>query len=354
MKKQRKLAGTFFAMLMAVSLTACGGGQSSTPTTAGTAETAETDAEKKEASADAEITLSLNHVGATTHPYQMGSEKFAELVAEKTGGVIAVEVYPASQIASGAKAVEFVQMGTLDIALESTMSAENFIPEIGVLNLPFLFANEEEAFAALDGDVGKELEAAAETKGFKILCWMYNGFRDISNSVRPITAPEDLKGLKIRVPESQVFLKTFETLGAVPTPMAISEVFTAMQLKTVDGQENPSAVFINNKYNEVNGYYSVTHHIFTAEPMIMNLDKFDSFTEEQQAAILEAAKEAALYQRQVSIESAQKEIQQIEEAGVKINVVEDMTLFQDAVKPVYDSFNDQYGAMMEKIRVAAQ
>lgn len=362
MKKGKHLVSLILAAAMAAGLTACGG-QTAPQTTAAASEgTKQAEAaapaksqEKEEAPAGkAEVTLSLNHVGATTHPYQYGSERFAELVSEKTGGRITVEVYPASQIASGAKAIEFVQMGTLDIALESTMAAENFIPEIGVLNLPFLFENADQAFSVLDGDVGNELRAAAEAKGFKILCWMYNGFRDISNSVKPITAPEDLKGLKIRVPESQVFLKTFETLGGVPTPMAISEVFTAMQLKTVDGQENPSAIFVNNKYNEVNDYYSVTHHIFTAEPLIMSLDKFNSFSEEDQTTLLEAAQEAAEYQRQLAIDSADQELQQIKDAGVNVNVVEDMSDFKAAVQPVYETFKDQYGALIEKIQEATK
>jgi tripartite ATP-independent transporter DctP family solute receptor len=149
--------------------------------------------------------LSLNHVGATTHPYQIGAEKFAELVAEKSGGNITIDVFPASQIASGAKAIEFVQMGSLDIAVESTMSLSNFIPEIDTLNLPFLFDDADQAFRILDGDVGKALEKKCEEQGFKILAWWYNGFRNISNSKRPITKPEDLKGLKIRIPESAVF-----------------------------------------------------------------------------------------------------------------------------------------------------
>lgn len=360
MKKGKHLVSTLLAGAMIICLTACGGG--TTQTTAapsgdtkqqGEGVTQSSDQEKGDVPAgNAEVTLSLNHVGATTHPYQYGSERFAELVSEKTGGRIAVEVYPASQIASGAKAIEFVQMGTLDIALESTMAAENFIPEIGVLNLPFLFEDAEQAFSVLDGEVGQELQAAAEAKGFKILCWMYNGFRDISTSVKPITGPEDLKGLKIRVPESQVFLKTFEAMGAVPTPMAVSEVFTAMQLKTVDGQENPTAVFVNNKYNEVNDYYSVTHHIFTAEPLIMNLDKFNALNTEDQTALLEAAQEAAVYQRQLAIDSAESELQQIKDAGVNVNVVEDMSSFKTAVQPVYDTFKDQYGALMEKIQSA--
>lgn len=362
MKKGKHLVSLILAAAMAAGLSACGGQtaqQSTAAATEGTkqaSEAAPAESQEKETApaGKAEVTLSLNHVGATTHPYQYGSERFAELVSEKTGGRIAVEVYPASQIASGAKAIEFVQMGTLDIALESTMSAENFVPEIGVLNLPFLFENADQAFTVLDGDVGDELRAAAEAKGFKILCWMYNGFRDISNSVKPITGPEDLKGLKIRVPESQVFLKTFETLGAVPTPMAISEVFTAMQLKTVDGQENPSAIFVNNKYNEVNDYYSVTHHIFTAEPLIMSLDKFNSFSGDDQKALLEAAQEAAEYQRKLAIDSADQELQQIKDAGVNVNVVDDMSTFKTAVQPVYEAFKDQYGTLIEEIQAAVK
>ena len=362
MKKGKLLVSLILAAAMAAGLSACGGQtaqQSTAAATEGTkqaSEAAPAESQEKETApaGKAEVTLSLNHVGATTHPYQYGSERFAELVSEKTGGRIAVEVYPASQIASGAKSIEFVQMGTLDIALESTMSAENFVPEIGVLNLPFLFENADQAFTVLDGDVGDELRAAAEAKGFKILCWMYNGFRDISNSVKPITGPEDLKGLKIRVPESQVFLKTFETLGAVPTPMAVSEVFTAMQLKTVDGQENPSAIFVNNKYNEVNDYYSVTHHIFTAEPLIMSLDKFNSFSGDDQKALLEAAQEAAEYQRKLAIDSADQELQQIKDAGVNVNVVDDMSTFKTAVQPVYEAFKDQYGTLIEEIQAAVK
>ena len=362
MKKGKHLVSLILAAAMAAGLSACGGQtaqQSTAAATEGTkqaSEAAPAESQEKETApaGKAEVTLSLNHVGATTHPYQYGSERFAELVSEKTGGRIAVEVYPASQIASGAKSIEFVQMGTLDIALESTMSAENFVPEIGVLNLPFLFENADQAFTVLDGDVGDELRAAAEAKGFKILCWMYNGFRDISNSVKPITGPEDLKGLKIRVPESQVFLKTFETLGAVPTPMAVSEVFTAMQLKTVDGQENPSAIFVNNKYNEVNDYYSVTHHIFTAEPLIMSMDKFNSFSGDDQKALLEAAQEAAEYQRKLAIDSADQELQQIKDAGVNVNVVDDMSTFKTAVQPVYEAFKDQYGTLIEEIQAAVK
>ncbi len=137
-------------LVMAAGLVACGG-------------SGKTEATK--------ATLSLNHVGATTHPYQIGAEKFAELVAEKSGGNITIDVFPASQIASGAKAIEFVQMGTLDIAVESTLSLATAVPEIDTLNLPFLFDDAEQAFRILDGEPGKALEKKCEEQGFKILAW---------------------------------------------------------------------------------------------------------------------------------------------------------------------------------------
>ncbi len=328
------------ALVMVCGLAGCGGGKSDSSAGSGSGMTTK-------------AALSLNHVGATTHPYQIGAEKFAELVAEKSGGNITIDVFPASQIASGAKAIEFVQMGTLDIAVESTMSLSNFVPEIDTLNLPFLFDDAEQAFRILDGDAGKALEKKCEEQGFKILAWWYNGFRNISNSKRPITKPEDLKGLKIRIPESKVFRATFETMGCTATAMPVSEVFTAIQLGTVDGQENPHANFINNKFYEVNKYYSVTHHIFTAEPVIMSLEKFNSFTPEEQQMLLDCAYEAAKIQREKSYELESSQMDSIKDyEGVEVNVVEDLTPFRDACAPVYDQFRSTLGEYIDMILAA--
>ncbi|MDI9504672.1 MAG: TRAP transporter substrate-binding protein [Clostridiales bacterium] len=296
--------------------------------------------------------LSLNHVGATNHPYHAGSLKFAELVNEYTNGSLTVDVFPASQIASGAKAIEFVQMYTLDIALESTMAFSNFVPEVGVLDMPFLFDSKEQAWAILDGEVGARLSELSEAQGFKVLGWWDNGFRNITSTKGAITKPEDLKGLKIRTPESTVFLVTFETLGAVPTPMAVSEVFSALQLGTVDAQENPDNNNLNNKYTEICPYYSITKHIYTAEPLVMNLDRFNSFTPEEQEALLRAGKEAGEYQRQVSLELDVTNYQTILDTGVNVNVVEDMAPFREACAPVYDAFGDRFGEMFALIDAA--
>jgi len=283
--------------------------------------------------------LSLNHVGATDHPYHAGSEKFAELVKEYSGGSLTVTVFPASQIASGAKAIEFVQAGTLDIALESTMAFSNFVREVGVLDLPFLFSNKTRAFGIIDGPVGKKLEEIAEKQGFKVIGWWDNGFRSITSTKGPVASPADLVGLKIRTPESKVFLTTFETLGAVPTPMAVSEVFSALQLRTVDAAENSDSNNIKNKYTEVCPYYSVTKHIYTFEPLVMDLDRFESFSKEEQEALLKAGKEAGEFQRKVSMELDETNMATVRAAeGVTLNIVEDVSEFQAACKPVYEAF----------------
>lgn len=333
--KYKKIVIIALSLVLCFLFVACSGGSEDTNGT--------DDANEK-------ITLKLNHVGATTHPYHLGSEKFAELVNEKSNGSIEVQVFPASQIASGAKAIEFVQMDTLDIALESTMSLSNFVPEIDVLNLPFLFKDAEEVYKVLDGEAGQKLSEKAEEYGFKILGWWYNGFRDMSNSKKPIESPSDLAGLKFRIPESEVFRGAFEALGALPTSMPVSEVFTAIQLGTVDGQENPAANYINNRFNEVNEYYSETHHIFTAEPLIMSVDKFNSFSSEQQQILLDAAAEAGAYERELGIQEEKNLIEQIKTMDkVTYNKPADMQAFRDAVDPVYEKFSKSFGEYIDLI-----
>ncbi|MDC7233312.1 MAG: TRAP transporter substrate-binding protein [Spirochaetales bacterium] len=295
------------------------------------------------------VNLSLNHVGATDHPYHAGAERFAELLEEYSAGQITVDVFPASQIASGSKAIEYVQAGTLDIALESTMAFSNFVPEVGVLDLPFMFSDKDEAFKIIDGAAGAKLNEIAEKKGFKIIGWWDNGFRSITSTRGPVAKPADLAGLKIRTPESKVFLTTFQTLGAIPTPMAVSEVFSALQLGTVDAAENSDSNNIKNKFTEVCAYYSVTKHIYTFEPLIMSLDKFNSFSPELQDAILKAGKAAGDHQRLVSKDLDATNMETVKNSeGVTLNIVEDLSAFQAACAPVYEAF-PQYKELLDLI-----
>jgi len=343
---KKRLLSLVLAAVMCTGLAACGSSQSSSSAAASSSSSASAEAEVP---AGESIVLTLNHDGATDHPYNYGAEKFAQLVAEKTNGEVTIEVYPASQIASGTKAVEFVQMQTLDINLSATTSLINFVPIIGALDMPFQFANKDEVFKVLDGEIGDKLEAEAENAGFKILAWWDNGFKNVSNSVRPITCVADYKGLKIRTPESDVFLKTYEALGATPTAMAVGEVYTAIQTGVVDGQDNTVANFVKNKYSEVQDYLTITNHIYTAEPLVMNLDKFNSLTADQQTAILEAAQEACEYERQLSIEQEESDLQAVRDAGVEVTVIEDTTELREAVQSVYDAYEAEYGELIAEI-----
>ena len=301
------------------------------------------------------VTLSFNHQGPIEHPYQDGAAKFAELVDAYTDGSLEIAIYPSSQIASGAQSIDFVQMGLLDITLQSTMAMSNFVPEFGVLDMPFLFKTREEAFRVLDGEVGAALSKLAEEKGLKILAWWDNGFRSFTSSKGPIEKPEDLRGLRIRSPESQVYLTTFQALGAVPIQITGSGAFTALRLKIVDAQDNSSsnnltAITTNSMFLEICPYYSVTNHIYSAEPLIMSLDRFNSFTASEQEALMKAAKAAETFERQASIARDKDIFQTIINAGAIVNVVEDTSAFVQACKPVYDLYADEFGDLLAMIR----
>lgn len=349
--KHRFLLSVAAILLAVCTLTACGASSSAPASSAAPAVSA-TPAASAAPAEDEPVTLTLNHDGSTTHPYQYGSEKLAELAKEYSNGTINIEIYPASQIASGTKAVEFVQMGTLDIALCASTSMVNFVPETGVIDMPFLFKNKEEVFKILDGEIGKELEATAEAAGFVILGWADNGFKCVSNSVHPITGKADYEGLKIRVPETETFIKMYEALGALPTPMAVGEVYTAIQTGVVSGQDNTVANFVKNKYFEIQDYLTVSNHIYTAEPYVMSTDKFYSLSENQQEALRRAVKEACEYERELSLKQDEENIKTVEDAGVEIVYLSDEAIaeIKEAVQPVYDLNEAKYGDTIRRIQ----
>ena len=238
------------------------------------------------ASEEKSYTLKFQHLGVEGDAYDLGAKRFKELAEEYSGGSLTIELYSNGELASGANAVQSVQMGTLDIVAESSMTEANFIPTFDVLNLPFLFENLDQVWAVLDGPVGEELKADAEASGFKVLCFWDNGFRNVSNNTRAINSVADVAGLKIRVPENSVFVDTWETLGAIPTPMAWSEVYSALQLGTIDGQENPNGHMQSYNLTEIQKYFAITNHVYTAEPVIMNLNVFNKLSDNPKEALM--------------------------------------------------------------------
>ncbi len=287
-------------------------------------------------------TYKLGHAGPSTHPYQAGALKFAELVKEATHGKIIIDVFPASQLGNERDLIEGLQLGTVDFTITTTGTISSFQPEFGVTDLPFLFRDLDHAYKVLDGDVGDELYKKIEGIGIKGLSWFENGFRHVSNSKRPINSVDDIKGLKIRTMENPIHVAFFRQLGADPTPMAWGEVFSALEQGVVDGQENPVAVLTSAKLYEVQKYYALTGHVYSAVPLMVRLDLFNSFSKEEQTAIMNAALEASKYERKLLAEQEVNGLVELKAKGMLISEP-DRSKFQAAVQPVYEKFSKSIG-----------
>jgi tripartite ATP-independent transporter DctP family solute receptor len=291
----------------------------------------------------AEVTLKLGHIADPQNPYAQGAQKFADLVAEKSGGTIKVEVYPSSQLGNQRDLVEGLTLGTLDLTMTSTAVLGNFHPQVAVFDLPFIFRDREHAFKALD-TVGMEIAKDLEEKGMKVLAYYENGVRNMTNNIRPIRVPEDMKGLKIRVMEQPIYIAMMKALGANPTPMAFGELFTALQKGVIDGQENPAAHIYTKRFFEVQKYISLTEHTYSAEPLVVSMITWNKLTPEQQTIIQEAAKEACDWQRQLAIDLENGYWDKIRESG-KSEIITDVDkeAFREATAPVWKDFEDQVG-----------
>jgi len=299
------------------------------------------------------FTFKLSHTGATNHHYHTISEKFAELVHERTDGNVTIEIFPSDQLGNQILALESVLIGTQDMTLSSSTLIASWIPEVGVLTLPFLFEDSDHVRTVLDGEIGAELSALVEEEGAIVLGWWENGFRSITNSRQEITGPEDLEGLKIRSPDGQVFIDTFEAMGALPTPIPFNELYSALQLGTVDAQENPPAHIVTQGFYEVQDYVSRTNHIHIASPLLMNKDLFESMPVEYQQIIQETAVELAQVHTDLVNSMEEEQWEEIEEQGMKITDV-DPEPFREATQPVYEKHQDVFvPKMIERIRDAA-
>ena len=296
----------------------------------------------------AKMSFKLGHTGAPNHHYHITCEKFAEAVKQQSKGEIEITVFPSDQIGNQRQLVEGAQLGTVDMVLTSDSQLSSFIDAYGVLNLPFLFRDVAHVAKAMDGAVGEYFSKEAEKKGIVILGYWENGFRHVSNSKRPITKLEDLKGLKIRTPNSQVTLDSFKALGALPTPMSFGEIYSALQLGTVDGQENPVAHILTQKWYEVQKFFSLTNHQHNVEPLCMSKIVFDSLKHEYKKILLEEAKAHSQVSRNMVTDDEAKQLEELK-TKIAVNAVADLKPFQDACKPVYDSARQKYGAIVDQI-----
>lgn len=278
--------------------------------------------------------------GTTTpdnHPYNLGLVKMSELVAEKTNGAVTLDVFGNSQLGNERDLLEGLQLGSLQITCVSTAPLAGFTDSFLVFDLPFIFETTEQARAVMDSEVGTEILNSVEDQGMKGLAWFENGFRNVTNSKLPITVPDDLKGIKIRTMENQMHMEAFRVMGADPTPMAMGDVFTALQQGTIDAQENPVPIINTNKFQEVQDYISMTGHLFSPAPVFISTDYFNSLPAEYQTAVQEAATEAVPYQREQIDEQNVTGLESLQAAGMEVNEPEKEP-FKDATKVIYDEY----------------
>jgi tripartite ATP-independent transporter DctP family solute receptor len=284
----------------------------------------------------AKTVLKLGTSTQPSHIYNLAAERFGEIVAEKSGGELEVQVFPAAQLGSERDMVEGLQMGSLEMTLTSTGPMGNFIPQVKLFNLPFLFKDRESCYRVLDGEIGTQIADRFVKVGIRSLGWYENGFRNITNSKRPVKSPADMDGLKIRVMEDDVFILTMKALGASPTPMAFGELYTALEQGVVDAQENPLAVIHSSRFFEVQDYLAMTGHFYSPAVMLISEITWQSLSPENQKIVADAAKEARDYERELSI----KADQELEAACAKEGMVvthPDKEPFVKAVAPVYNN-----------------
>ena len=289
----------------------------------------------------ADFVFKLGHIADPENPYAKGAEKFAQLVKEKTGGKVEVQVFPSSQLGNQRDLVEGTQFGTIDFTMTSTAVLGNFLPQVAVFDLPFIFRDVQHASKALD-TVGMEI--AQKLQGMKLLAYYENGVRHMTNSKRPIRKPEDMKGLKIRVMEQPIYIEMIKALGGNPTPMAFGELFTALQQGVVDGQENPAAHIYTARFFEVQKYISLTAHTYSAEPMLVSLAAWNKLPKDLQEKVQTAANESRDWQRDLCRQLEEGYWTKIQESGKsEINRDVDKQAFADATRGVWAMFEKKVG-----------
>lgn len=292
------------------------------------------------------VTIKIGHVSQEGVPIDRWAKKFGEVVAHKSNGELVVEVYPSSALGGNRELLEQLQLGSLEGVISSVAFLGGFTNTTKALDLPYLFANNAAAETVLDGDVGQEIFKNLEPSGFIGLGWLATGWRHVTAN-KEIHAPTDMKGLKIRVMDNPLHIAHFNAIGASAIPMAFSEVFTALQQKTIDCQENPLANIQGNRLNEVQKYIVKTGHVYDTAPFLYSQVLWDKLSPEHQALIRESVKETLGWEREISAKD-ELEIENKFKSNGK-NVVIDLTpeerqKFREAAQPVYDQFKDEIGA----------
>ena len=343
--KKRGMMLLSVILILSMLLTACGGSAEPAAPAAAPAPAA-----NEPASTEAKV-LKLGHIAAPGTAYDNFANEFARLVSERSDGRYKIDVYPAGQLGVDRELMESLQIGNVDFTVITASDINQFVPEMAVQDLPYLFRDWDHVEKFLDSDVATQMYGLTDSVGMTTLSFMPRGFRHVTSNIEPIMTPDDLKGLKIRVAESEIYIDTFKALGANAQAMAWGEVFTALQQKTIDAHENTIVTTRDYKINEVQKYMSETGHFFAFGALQMNTNLLNGMSPEDQEMIRKAGLEAAkaLGLEQKANESAAKT--ELESKGMVFNAVEDKAAFEALMAPVYEKFlKDHSGEYLEAIK----
>ena len=287
------------------------------------------------AASAADMTLRFGHVGNPGSLFEASVDAFAECANGKLGDRAEVQTFGASQLGKDRELLQKLKLGQVDFALPSSVMS-SVAPEFGVFEMPYIVQNRDH-MRAIQAELGDTFQEAAMGEGYRIIGYFENGFRHITNNIRPINTPADLEGVKLRTPNGEWRVKMFQLYGANPTPMAFSEVFTALQTKVIDGQENPYAQIASAKFQEVQEYLSITGHVYTPAYILVAENQWQKLPEDVRADLEACGSETQdfVYEHAAKLETELLEV--IREAGVEINEA-DTQAFIEASAPIYEEF----------------
>ncbi len=280
------------------------------------------------------------------HPLVMGMEKFAELVAAKSGGKVKINLFPGGVLGSDQANVSALQGGTLEMVTLNSGILASQVKEFGVYDFPFMFATPQEADAVVDGPFGRMMHKKLEEKGIVGLAYWELGFRNITNSRRPIHKVDDIAGLKLRVIPNAINVDWVKALGANPTPLPFPEVYAALDQKAIDGQENPVTVIAANKFYEVQKHIVLSNHQYNPQSVIFSKKVWDTLSEANRKVLMEAAVEAGKYQRQAARDAAGTALETLKKNGMEVTELApaELAKFREAMKPVIAKHSEIVGA----------
>lgn len=300
------------------------------------------------------VKLTLGHGAAIGNPRHEAAIRFAEVAKAKSGGRIEVQVAPSAQLGDDAAMVTALRTGALDLSANSQGAVANAVPEYAAFGMPFQFTSPAAAFRLLDGPLGRELADRSAEKGLVLLGTWDNGIRQMTNGKRPITRPEDLKGLKMRVPPDATLVDIMKSLGAESQQIKFAELYVALQQGVVDGQENPLVNFHASKLYEVQKHLALTNHQFQMTPFLMSRRSWDKLSDADKKAVQEAAAEATTLQRRLSAEADEKLLADLKAKGVQVTTPDRAAFAKATAEVVAKWESGPIGPYVKKVVAAAQ